>query len=191
MLHSNSPPTAIYLSPISNIRSFAVVSSFVNNCISILTALNGVHIVNIRAFVTTEPHFLPGGKKSIRNKFSDLNIIYQIHIFVTHFMHNVKLHFKLVVAYSTFGVQWGNRQSNLLWFSMSRGSPNLNFPYNLGVFQAWFLQSQPPQIVRDRCNFIRQVSGSNPNSPVVVFLSFSRLLEYTMDTPSHCLHKYN
>jgi hypothetical protein len=76
MVHSNSPPTAISLLSISNIRSFTIVSSFVNNCICILAALNGVHIVKIRAFVTTEPHFLLGGKKSIRNKFSDLNIIY-------------------------------------------------------------------------------------------------------------------
>lgn len=191
MLHCNSPPAAISLSPISKIRSFIIVSSFVYSCICILAALNGVHIVKIRGFVTTKPHFLSGGKKSIRNKFSDLNIIYQIYMFVTPFMHNVKLRFKFVVAYSTFSVQWGKRQSNLLWFSMSRGSPNLNFAYNLGFFQAWFLQSQPPQIARDRCNFIRQVSGSNPNSPIVVFLSFSRLLEYTMDTPSHCIHKYN
>jgi hypothetical protein len=191
MFHTNSPPAAISLSPISNTRSFIIVSSVVSNCVCILAALNGVHMVKIRAFLTTEPHFLSRGRKSIRNKYSDLNIIYQIRIFVTPFMNNVELRFKFVVAYGTFSVQCGNRQSNLLWFSTSRGSPNLNFPYNIEFFQAWFLQSQPPQIVRGRCNFIRQVFGSNPNSPIVVFLGFSRLLEYTMDTPFHCLHKYN
>lgn len=64
-----------------------------------------MHRVKISAFVTSEPYFLPGGKKSIRNKFSDLNIIYQIHIFVTPFMCNVELRFKFVVVYSTFSVQ--------------------------------------------------------------------------------------
>lgn len=70
-----------------------------------MAALNGVHIVKIRSFLTTEPHFLLGGKKSIRNKFSGPNIVYQIHIFVARFMHNVELRFKFVVTYSTFRVQ--------------------------------------------------------------------------------------
>jgi hypothetical protein len=84
-------------------------------------------------------------------------------------MHYVELGCKFAVAYSPFSVQRGNRQSNLLWFSMTRGFPNPNFPYNLGFFRAWFRQPQPPHIVRNRCNYIRQVSGSNPNSPVAVF----------------------
>lgn len=80
------------------------VSSFVSNCTGTLAVLNGVYVVKIHAFVKTEPHFLTREKKSIRNKFSDLSIIYQIH-FITPFMHYVELRCKFAVAYSLFSVQ--------------------------------------------------------------------------------------
>lgn len=118
MLHTNSPPAAISLSPISNTRSFIIVSSVVSNCVCILAALNGVHIVKIRAFLT-EPHFL----SRVERRVSEINILTSIlfirYVFLWNLlwiMSNSVLNLLLPRARSVFSVG----TDNLIFYDFKR-----------------------------------------------------------------------
>lgn len=190
MLYSSSSPAAICLSPISNILSFTIVSSFTNIYIFTSAIRTGVHVVKIRAFVTRDPPSWRGKETESEILSLTSKVIIRC-IFLWHIlciMSNLVVNLWPPTVRSVFSD--GTDKPNLNNFQWAASPPNPNFPHNLGVFRAWFCHSQPPQIVRDCCNSIRQVMGSNLNRSFVVFCSFSRLLEYTTNIPPYCLHTH-